>query len=242
MNSAAMGPLNADPLSAASVGTALVLGLLARRRGAPGQAMLMSMLSTMAHALSEEMVEYDGRARSGAPDARALRALGAVPPLPRVRRLGVPRRARRRRLGRARRRARARRRSRVTTTRRSPPSLERGSRRVPADAWERGAHRARRRVRRGVDRAARRHPVQRPRRSRWASSSRRRTPRSATTRAARPWSRSRDRVALPARRRCAAQHTDAVLAELGYSHGPHRRVPRRGCRRLGRRDRSTRER
>ena len=41
--------------------------------------------------------------------------------------------------------------------------------------------------------------------------------RSATTRGRRPWSRSRDRVAWPVRHRCAAQHTDAVLAELGYS-------------------------
>ena len=69
MNSAAMGPLNADPLSAASVGTALALGVLARRRGAPGQAMLISMLSTMAHALSEEMVEYAGRPDPARPDA-----------------------------------------------------------------------------------------------------------------------------------------------------------------------------
>jgi crotonobetainyl-CoA:carnitine CoA-transferase CaiB-like acyl-CoA transferase len=61
LNSATMGPLNADPLSAVSVGTALVLGLLARRRGAPGQSMVMSMLSTMTHALSETMVEYDHR-------------------------------------------------------------------------------------------------------------------------------------------------------------------------------------
>jgi crotonobetainyl-CoA:carnitine CoA-transferase CaiB-like acyl-CoA transferase len=68
MNSAAMGPLNADPLSAASVGTALALGLLARRRGAPGQAMLMSMLSTMAHALSEGMVEYADAPELAAPD------------------------------------------------------------------------------------------------------------------------------------------------------------------------------
>ena len=68
MNSAAMGPLNADPLSAASVGTALALGLLARRRGAPGQGMLMSMLSTMAHALSEGMVEYADAPELAAPD------------------------------------------------------------------------------------------------------------------------------------------------------------------------------
>jgi crotonobetainyl-CoA:carnitine CoA-transferase CaiB-like acyl-CoA transferase len=69
MNSAAMGSMNADPLSAVSVGTALVLGLLARRRGAPGQRMLMSMLSTMAHALSEEMVEYADAPELAAPDA-----------------------------------------------------------------------------------------------------------------------------------------------------------------------------
>lgn len=68
MNSAAMGPLNADPLSAVSVGTALALGLLARRRGAPGQAMLMSMLSTMAHALSEGMVEYADAPELATPD------------------------------------------------------------------------------------------------------------------------------------------------------------------------------
>jgi crotonobetainyl-CoA:carnitine CoA-transferase CaiB-like acyl-CoA transferase len=72
MNSAAMGPLNADPLSAVSVGTALVLGLLARRRGAPGQAMLMSMLSTMAHALSEGMVEYAGAPELASPDPEIL--------------------------------------------------------------------------------------------------------------------------------------------------------------------------
>jgi len=46
-----------------------VLGLLARRRGAPGQRMLMSMLSTMAHALSEEMVEYADAPELAAPDA-----------------------------------------------------------------------------------------------------------------------------------------------------------------------------
>ncbi|HXY93194.1 MAG TPA: CoA transferase, partial [Acidimicrobiia bacterium] len=76
MNSAAMGAMNADPLSAVSVGTALALGLLAKRRGAPGQSMLMSMLSTMTHALSEEMIEYDGRPEPPRPDAE-LYGLGA---------------------------------------------------------------------------------------------------------------------------------------------------------------------
>ena len=69
MNSAAMGSLNSDPLSAVSAGTALVLGLLAKRRGAPGQGMLMSMLSSVAHALSEGMVEYDDAPDLAAPDA-----------------------------------------------------------------------------------------------------------------------------------------------------------------------------
>jgi len=51
----------ADGFSALGVGTALLLGLLAKRRGAPGQEMSTSMLSTMSHCLSEDMVEYEGR-------------------------------------------------------------------------------------------------------------------------------------------------------------------------------------
>jgi crotonobetainyl-CoA:carnitine CoA-transferase CaiB-like acyl-CoA transferase len=43
------------------VGTALLLGLVARQRGAGGQRTLTTMLSTMAHALSEVMVRYDGQ-------------------------------------------------------------------------------------------------------------------------------------------------------------------------------------
>jgi crotonobetainyl-CoA:carnitine CoA-transferase CaiB-like acyl-CoA transferase len=71
-----MGPANADPLSAVSVATGLLLGLLARRRGAGGQSMLMSMLSTMAHALSEDMIEYEGKPQSAKPD-RELYGLSA---------------------------------------------------------------------------------------------------------------------------------------------------------------------
>ena len=137
MNSAAMGSLNADPLSAVSVGTALVLGLLARRRGAPGQAMLMSMLSTMAHALSEGMVEYADAPELATPDARALRVVGALLPLPRVGRLGVPRRARRRATG-----PRSPARSCfpticAMTTTSSPRLLAERFASRPADAWER---------------------------------------------------------------------------------------------------------
>jgi crotonobetainyl-CoA:carnitine CoA-transferase CaiB-like acyl-CoA transferase len=61
LGAAVMGVGNADGLASASVGTAMMLGLLARRRGAGGQKMLTSMLSSMAHALSEVMVEYEGR-------------------------------------------------------------------------------------------------------------------------------------------------------------------------------------
>jgi crotonobetainyl-CoA:carnitine CoA-transferase CaiB-like acyl-CoA transferase len=53
---------HADGFSSLGVGTALMLGVLAKRLGSPGQAMGTSMLSTMAHCLSEDMVEYDGRA------------------------------------------------------------------------------------------------------------------------------------------------------------------------------------
>jgi crotonobetainyl-CoA:carnitine CoA-transferase CaiB-like acyl-CoA transferase len=56
----AMGVGHADGFSALGVASALLLGLLARERGAPGQAMNTSMLRTMAHVLVEDMVEYDG--------------------------------------------------------------------------------------------------------------------------------------------------------------------------------------
>jgi crotonobetainyl-CoA:carnitine CoA-transferase CaiB-like acyl-CoA transferase len=66
---------HADGVASLGVGTALLLGLLAKRRGAPGQELTTSMLSTMAHALSEDMVEYDGRAPLAVPDP-ALFGLG----------------------------------------------------------------------------------------------------------------------------------------------------------------------
>jgi crotonobetainyl-CoA:carnitine CoA-transferase CaiB-like acyl-CoA transferase len=62
MGTAAMGAANPDALSALGAGTALLLGLLARRRGAPGQSLLTTMLNTLAHALSDDMIEYAGRA------------------------------------------------------------------------------------------------------------------------------------------------------------------------------------
>jgi crotonobetainyl-CoA:carnitine CoA-transferase CaiB-like acyl-CoA transferase len=58
----------ADGFSAAGVATALLLGVLAKRRGGPGQEMTTSMLSTMAHCLSEDMVEYADRAPLRTPD------------------------------------------------------------------------------------------------------------------------------------------------------------------------------
>jgi crotonobetainyl-CoA:carnitine CoA-transferase CaiB-like acyl-CoA transferase len=58
----------ADGFSATGVATALLLGVLAKRRGAPGQEMTTSMLSTMAHTLSEDMVEYADRAPLRTPD------------------------------------------------------------------------------------------------------------------------------------------------------------------------------
>ncbi|HEY3670885.1 MAG TPA: CoA transferase [Acidimicrobiia bacterium] len=57
----AMGVGHADGFSALGVASTLLLGLLARARGAPGQAMQTSMLRTMAHVLVEDMVEYDDR-------------------------------------------------------------------------------------------------------------------------------------------------------------------------------------
>ena len=68
LGAAAMGYANADGCSALGVATALLLGLVARQRGAPGQELTTSMLSTLAHTLSEDMVEYEGRAPAPAPD------------------------------------------------------------------------------------------------------------------------------------------------------------------------------
>ena len=68
ISSAAMGVGHADGFSALGVASALLLGLLARERGAPGQAMQSSMLLSMAHVLVEDMVEYDGRAPRAASD------------------------------------------------------------------------------------------------------------------------------------------------------------------------------
>jgi crotonobetainyl-CoA:carnitine CoA-transferase CaiB-like acyl-CoA transferase len=55
----AMGVGHADGFGALGVASALLLGLLGRARGAPGQALQTSMLRTMAHVLVEDMIEYD---------------------------------------------------------------------------------------------------------------------------------------------------------------------------------------
>jgi crotonobetainyl-CoA:carnitine CoA-transferase CaiB-like acyl-CoA transferase len=72
LSTAAMAVGHADGFSALGVGTALLVGLLAKRRGGPGQSMSTSMLSTMAHALSEDMVEYSGRPPMAVPDKDLL--------------------------------------------------------------------------------------------------------------------------------------------------------------------------
>ena len=67
----------ADGFSALGVATAMLLGILARRRGiAGGQEMSTSMLSTMAHCLVEDMVVYEGREPLQRPDPELL-GLGA---------------------------------------------------------------------------------------------------------------------------------------------------------------------
>ncbi len=72
----AMAVGHADGFSALAVATALLLGLVARDRGAPGQAMQTSMLRTMSHVLVEDMVEYDSRPPRRTSDA-GLHGLGA---------------------------------------------------------------------------------------------------------------------------------------------------------------------
>jgi crotonobetainyl-CoA:carnitine CoA-transferase CaiB-like acyl-CoA transferase len=60
LSAAAMAVAQADGFSALAVATTMLLGLLARHRTGKGQSMSTSMLSTMAHVLSETMVEYEG--------------------------------------------------------------------------------------------------------------------------------------------------------------------------------------
>jgi crotonobetainyl-CoA:carnitine CoA-transferase CaiB-like acyl-CoA transferase len=62
---------NADALSAVSAATAMLLGLVARDRGAGTQPMLTTMLSSTGHALSETMIEYAQQPQSLSPDAGA---------------------------------------------------------------------------------------------------------------------------------------------------------------------------
>src|SRR5262249_44887468 len=76
LGAATMNIVQADGFSALAVGTALALGVYAARRGAPPQEMTTTMLSTLAHALSEDMLEYDGRRPMPTADPE-LHGLGA---------------------------------------------------------------------------------------------------------------------------------------------------------------------
>jgi crotonobetainyl-CoA:carnitine CoA-transferase CaiB-like acyl-CoA transferase len=59
----------ADGVSALTVASALALGLVARDRRDAGQTMLTTMLNSTAHALSDDMVEYEGRPPTPQADA-----------------------------------------------------------------------------------------------------------------------------------------------------------------------------
>ncbi|MGX7679265.1 CaiB/BaiF CoA transferase family protein [Jatrophihabitans sp. DSM 45814] len=72
-----MGVGNADGYAAVTVGTVMSLGLLVRRLGFGGQSMLATMLSTATHALSEQMVRFDGRPAAPTADAE-LYGIGAL--------------------------------------------------------------------------------------------------------------------------------------------------------------------
>ena len=59
----------ADGISALTVASAMALGLVARDRKGAAQTMLTTMLTSTAHALSDDMVEYEGRAATPVADA-----------------------------------------------------------------------------------------------------------------------------------------------------------------------------
>jgi crotonobetainyl-CoA:carnitine CoA-transferase CaiB-like acyl-CoA transferase len=72
LSSGAMAIANADGFSALAVASILLLGLYVRRSTGVGQTMSASMLSTVAHALSETMVDHDGIAPAPLADPELL--------------------------------------------------------------------------------------------------------------------------------------------------------------------------
>jgi crotonobetainyl-CoA:carnitine CoA-transferase CaiB-like acyl-CoA transferase len=68
---------NADATAALGVGTALLLGLVARRRTGHGQALQTSMICTNAYALSDDFIDYEGKPERPLPDAELL-GMGAL--------------------------------------------------------------------------------------------------------------------------------------------------------------------
>ncbi|NRA08238.1 MAG: CoA transferase [Myxococcales bacterium] len=68
LGAAAQSPGNADGFSALCVGSALLLGLVARERTGIAQEMMTSMLATTAYALSADCIEYQGRPPARLPD------------------------------------------------------------------------------------------------------------------------------------------------------------------------------
>ena len=76
LRAGSLGPGNADGVSSQAVGTALLLGLVARERTGVAQEMLTSMLCSTAYANSADMIRYEGKKPAPAPDP-LLYGLGA---------------------------------------------------------------------------------------------------------------------------------------------------------------------
>jgi len=77
MGAAAAGAnATADGLAALGVGTAVLVGVLGRARGARVEPLLTTMVSTVAHAMSSEIVTYDGAPATPSPGTE-LRGFGA---------------------------------------------------------------------------------------------------------------------------------------------------------------------
>jgi crotonobetainyl-CoA:carnitine CoA-transferase CaiB-like acyl-CoA transferase len=65
---AGAGVAHADGFSSLGVSCAQMLGLLARARGAGGQGVVTTMLTTVGQILSEDMIEYEGRPKAAVAD------------------------------------------------------------------------------------------------------------------------------------------------------------------------------
>ena len=93
-----IGDQSADPIAGSAVGTAAMLGLIARLRTGKGQYLETTMMNSIVYCNSDDALVVRGQTAAAQPRHAAARAGGDLPVVRVQRRLGVPRRAIRQRV------------------------------------------------------------------------------------------------------------------------------------------------